>query len=99
MDDSPQEFAGWGGGLTAEPSLKITFADGNRDLVLRYVSHQVQHDAMTIVLKDIERDVFVTLHYEMDAATGILARWAEIENRTKASFVIEQAQLRTGRTA
>ena len=76
----------------AESSLKITFPDGNRDLVLRYVSHQLQNDAMTIVLKDIERDVFVTLHYEMDAATGILARWAEIENRTKAPFVIEQAE-------
>jgi alpha-galactosidase len=92
MDDSPQEFAGWGGGIMAESSLKITFPDGNRDLVLRYVSHQLQNDAMTIVLKDIERDVFVTLHYEMDAATGILARWAEIENRTKAPFVIEQAE-------
>jgi alpha-galactosidase len=92
INDSPQEFAGWGGGMTAEPSLKITFPDGNRDLVLRYVSHQVQTDAMTIVLKDIERDVFVTLHYEMDAATGILARWAEVENRTKTPFVVEQAE-------
>src|SRR5215472_6239344 len=33
LNDSPQEFAGWGGGLLAEPSLKITFPDGNRDLV------------------------------------------------------------------
>ena len=37
MDDSPQEFAGWGGGMTSEPSLKIGFPDGNRDLVLRFV--------------------------------------------------------------
>src|ERR1700744_4776063 len=49
INDSPEEFAGWGGGLLAEPSLKITFPDGNRDLVLRYVSHQVQNDVMTIV--------------------------------------------------
>lgn len=92
IDDSPQEFAGWGGGLLAEPSLKITFPDGNRDLVLHYVSHQMQTDAMSIVLKDIERNVFVTLHYVIDPQTGILARSADIENRTGTPFLIEQAE-------
>src|ERR1035437_10760986 len=28
---TPQEYAGWGGGLFMEPALKITFADGIRD--------------------------------------------------------------------
>ena len=34
---TPQEYAGWGAGLFTEPALKITFADGNRDLVLHFV--------------------------------------------------------------
>ncbi len=34
---TPQEYASWGAGLFAEPALKLTFADGNRDLVLRFV--------------------------------------------------------------
>src|SRR5512141_2948955 len=34
----PQEYAGWGSGIFTEPALKITFADGNRDLVLHYAS-------------------------------------------------------------
>jgi len=29
---TPQEYAGWGSGLFVEPALKMTFADGNRDL-------------------------------------------------------------------
>jgi len=29
---TPQEYSGWGAGLFIEPSLKITFPDGNRDL-------------------------------------------------------------------
>jgi alpha-galactosidase len=91
LDDTPQEFAGWGGGLLAEPSLKITFPDGNRDLVLHYVSHTMEKGGVDVVLKDIERDVFVTLHYTMDPETGILARWAEIQNQTKEPFLIEQA--------
>ena len=31
---TPQEFAGWGGGLYVEPALKIASSYGNRDLVL-----------------------------------------------------------------
>src|SRR5580658_11294080 len=34
---TPQEYAGWGAGLFTEPALKVTFADGNRDLVLHFV--------------------------------------------------------------
>src|SRR5258708_26854104 len=35
---TPQEYVSWGAGLFTEPALKITFADGNRDLVLHFVS-------------------------------------------------------------
>src|ERR1700675_766417 len=34
---TPEEYAGWGAGLFTEPALKITFADGNRDLVFHFV--------------------------------------------------------------
>ena len=91
IDDTPQEFAGWGGGLLAEPSLKVSFPDGNRDLVLHYVSHEIEGAAIKVTLRDIERDLFVTLHYSIDAETGILARSAEITNKTKAPALIEQA--------
>src|SRR6266851_6502688 len=88
---TPQEFAGWGSELYVEPALKITFPDGNRDLVLHYVSHKIADNTLTIVLRDISRDVFVTLRYSMDRDTGILGRSATIENRTKAGLTIEQA--------
>ncbi|HEY0307436.1 MAG TPA: alpha-galactosidase [Acidobacteriaceae bacterium] len=91
IDDTPQEYAGWGGGLQAEPALKITFPDGNRDLVLHYLSHTLHGDSMDVVLRDIERDVMVTLHYSMDMETGILARSAEITNKTSKPFLVEQA--------
>jgi alpha-galactosidase len=81
---------GWGGGLFLEPDLKITFPDGNRDLALEYVSYKLEGNALSIVMKDISRQVYVTLHYAMDAETGIVRRWAEIENQTDAPFVIEQ---------
>jgi alpha-galactosidase len=89
---TPQEFAGWGAGLFTEPALKVSFADGNRDLVLHFVrvtpngSHAVE-----VLLKDISREIYVTLHYSIDPESGILARSATIENQEKQPLLIEQA--------
>ena len=91
VNATPQEFTGWGGGLVVVPDLKITFPDGNRDLVLHYVSNAIRGNVLTITLKDISRDVFVDLQYEMDSETGMLARSVRVENRTQEPFTIEQA--------
>jgi alpha-galactosidase len=88
---TPQEYAGWGAGLFVEPALKVTFSDGNRDLVLHYASHTQGDNQVDVVLKDITRQIFVTLHYRIDPETGILARSATIENRESAPVTIEQA--------
>jgi alpha-galactosidase len=85
-----REFVGWGGMMYAEPDLKITFPDGNRDLVLHYVSHQTDGDTLLVRMKDISREVYVTLRYRMDGETGVLERSAVIENKTTVPFTIEQ---------
>ncbi len=94
-NNTPQEYAGWGAGLFNEPALKVTFADGNRDLVLHYASHAQTADGFDVVLKDIARPIYVTLHYAMDSQSGILARSATIENRGPATdagaVTVEQA--------
>ncbi|MDW5266914.1 MAG: alpha-galactosidase [Edaphobacter sp.] len=92
---TPHEFVGWGGGLYVEPDLKITFPDGNRDLALKYVSHRIDGNKLDIVMKDISREVYVTLQYQADPETGILRRSADIENRTDAPFTIEQVAAAT----
>ena len=104
-NNTPQEYAGWGAGLFHEPALKVTFADGNRDLVLHYASSSKPfgttrpedteslrgNEQVDVVMKDISRAVTVTLHYWMDPETGILARWATIENHEPKPIMIEQA--------
>lgn len=90
-NNTPQEYAGWGAGLFNEPALKITFADGNRDLVLHYQSHTETANGFDVLLKDIERPIYVTLHYAIDAESGILARSATIENRGTEAVTVEQA--------
>jgi alpha-galactosidase len=89
---TPAEYAGWGAGLFTEPALKVTFADGNRDLVLHFVkARQATAESYDISLKDISREIYVTLRYSIDPDTGILSRSADIENREKQPVMIEQA--------
>jgi alpha-galactosidase len=92
---SPQEYAGWGGAMTATPALKVRLADGNRDLVLRYDSYRVEGDGLSIVLRDNQAGVAVTLHYTADTSTGIVGRSAHIENTGQQSLTIDSAAAAT----
>ena len=87
-----QEYPGWGAGLYVEPSLKVTFPDGNRDLVLHYVAHQIAGNTLSVTLKDIERPLLVHLHYTVYPQTGMLRREVTIENRTDKAVMLESAQ-------
>jgi alpha-galactosidase len=86
----PQEFSAWGGGLYTEPNMKVTFPDGNRDLALRYQSYAIHGNVLSIVMRDIERAIVVTLDYDIDPTTGILRRGATISNETSTPVIVEQ---------
>jgi alpha-galactosidase len=89
---TPQEYPGWGGGLYVEPCLKVTYLDGNRDLVLHYAEHHIDGNTLTVTLKDIERSLFVQLRYTVYPQSGIIRRESIIENRTDQPLVVENAQ-------
>jgi alpha-galactosidase len=87
-----EEYIGWGGSRYFEPSLKISRANGVRDLVLHYSSHKIDGDQLDIVLKDIRDDLFVTLHYLVYPREGIIRKTATFENRTTQPVTIESFQ-------
>lgn len=87
-----EEYPGWGGPRFDEPSVKVAREDGDRDLVLRYVSHLIKDDELLIELKDIKDDIQVFLHYRLWPAYGVLRRHASIVNRTNKTLMVESAQ-------
>ncbi len=87
-----EEFPGWGGPRYYEPALKITRRDGDRDLVLHYVSHRIDGDKLDVLMKDIRDDIDVALHYRVYPEMGIIERSATIQNNTRDPFTIESAQ-------
>ena len=90
-----EEYPGWGGPRYYEPALKITRADGDRDLVLKYQSHRINGNDLDVVLKDIRDAMEVTLHYRVYPEHGIIRRSATIRNGTEAALNVESAQAGT----
>lgn len=87
---TPQEYAGQGEGLVNEPGVKAVFADGNRDLVLKYRSHTISGETLTVELADIRRPLTVTLRYTIDTDTGVIARSASVRNNDAGPVRIDQ---------
>jgi alpha-galactosidase len=90
-----EEYPGWGGPRYYEPALKITRADGDRDLVLHYVSHRIEGDVLEITLKDIRDDIEARLTYHVYPEFGVISRKATIRNESKQAITIESAQSAT----
>ncbi|MDE1175729.1 MAG: alpha-galactosidase [Edaphobacter sp.] len=90
MTTTPLEYAAWGAGLALEPALKVDSANGDRTLILKYMSSQIEANRLEIVLKDTTQPLKVHLFYEM-FPEGVLARWSRIENVGRQTFKIDQA--------
>jgi alpha-galactosidase len=93
-----EEYPGWGGirypraTEYEEACLKVTLADGTRDVVLKYVSQEVSGNTLKIRLKDIRYDLFVDVTYQLFPKQDIIRKSARIENGTKQALVVESAQ-------
>lgn len=87
-----EEYPGWGGTRYLEPALKIRRADGVRDLVLHYQSHKIDGNKLTIVLKDINDDLLVSLDYLVYPEEGIIRKSARLENRTAKPVHVDSFQ-------
>jgi alpha-galactosidase len=87
-----EEFPGWGGPRYYEPALKIAREDGDRDLVLRYVSHRIQGDELEVTLQDVNDPIEVTLDYRVYSEYGIIARRATVRNGTTRALTVNSAQ-------
>ncbi len=90
-----EEFPGWGGKRFYEPAMKISRADGDRDLVLHYQSQAIHGDQLDITLKDIRDDIEAVLHYRVYPDVGIISRWATLKNNSKQNVMVESAQSAT----
>jgi len=90
---TPEEYPGYGGLSYVDPCLKVTFADGVRDVVLRVATtERVDGDVpdLRIHLHDAYYPLRVTLHYRVHAAYDLIERWVTVANEGDAPVTLER---------
>lgn len=90
---TPEEFPGYEDIKFIEPCLKLIFADGVRNVLLRFVSAELREHAapeLHIHLRDAAYQLQVTLHYTVHEADDLIERAATVTNMGEAPAVIER---------
>ncbi len=86
---TPQEYPAFGAGIFTETALKANSPNGDRTLILKYESAQVNGSQLEVVLKDTVQPLRVHLFYQA-YPEGVLARWARIENAGSGNYGLEE---------
>ncbi len=90
---TPEEFPAYAGMKFIEPCLKVTFADGVRDVVLRFDSAEVVEDnppRLDLHLRDAHYPLQVTLQYRAYEAFDLIERWVTLTNEGQAPMTVER---------
>ena len=85
------EFTPWGTKFYNEPTLKLSFQDGVRDLQMVYESHEINDaaDTLTVTMKDIHYNLYVDLVYKIYDGLDIVDRHLVVRNKTGEKVVID----------
>ena len=86
----PEEFPVYGEAFHFEPCLKITFADGVRDLVLKFDTERSSTDEVRIILRDIYYPLQIVLYYRAHTDYDLIERWVEVINEGEEALTIER---------
>lgn len=85
-----EEYPPYAGTRFIEPCLKVTFADGVRDVVLTFDSAEHDEDTLQITLKDAHYPLVVRLIYVIHPAYDLIERTVELENTGDSPIQIER---------
>lgn len=85
------EFVGDGGMFYSEPTLRVEFADGVRDLFLNYASHKIDGNTLIITMREISYDIEVDLYYKVFEELDMIVRNCVIKNTGNTDIKLEKA--------
>ncbi len=90
---TPEEYPGYAGMKFTDPCLKLTYADGTRDVVLRFDSAEVREDQpeqLDVLLRDASFPLRVTLHYRTHDEYDLIERWVTVTNDGSQPVTLER---------
>jgi alpha-galactosidase len=86
---TPQEHPAHGGFRYTETCLKVTLADGSRELRLSLVSHRAKGDELVVTQRDDFAGVELDLGYRVISDLDLVERWAVVRNVGDAPLTVE----------
>ena len=93
---TPEEFPVYGSLRYKEHCLKVTFADGTREVVYEYVGYQIEkteaYDELILELKDQYYALKIELHYKVYEKYDLMERFVVIHNESNEAMEVEQLQ-------
>jgi alpha-galactosidase len=90
---APEEYPGYEDIKFIDPCLKVTFADGVRDVVLRFDSAEVlagEAPELRVRLRDTAYPFEVTLHYRLHEGYDLIERAVTVSNAGDTPLTIER---------
>lgn len=90
LDEYRQELTPFGSTVYRTCDLKAQFADGCREVALRYTGYQVEGDTLRVAFADAYYPLQVRLGYRVYPGLDIIKRWVEVENTGSAPISFER---------
>lgn len=90
---TPEEYPGYEDMKFTDPCLKVTFADGVRNVVLRFDSAEIRESStpeLHVHLRDTVYPLRLTVHYRSYAAYDLIERWVTVTNAGDRPVLIER---------
>ncbi|MBS1966110.1 MAG: hypothetical protein JST60_09910, partial [Chloroflexi bacterium SZAS-1] len=87
---TPEEYPTYEDMKFTEPCLMVRFADGGRNLVLRFQRAEVVGNELRITMRDIAEPCSVTLHYRAHEQYDLIERWVSATNAGTTPITIER---------
>ena len=90
LDEYRQELTPFGSTVYRTCDLKARFADGCRDVALRYTGYRLEDDTLRVAFADAYYPLQVRLGYRVYPGLDIIKRWVEVENTGSAPISFER---------
>lgn len=90
LDEYRQELTPFGSTVYRTCDLKAQFADGCREVALRYTGYQLENDTLRVAFEDAYYPLQVRLGYRVYPGLDIIKRWVEAENTGSAPISFER---------
>jgi len=87
------EYPAYAGTNFTEPCLKLSYADGVRDTVLRFAGAALVEGAapeLRVTLRDVDYPLSVVVCYRVHETHNLVERWAEIVNEGETPVTLER---------